>query len=301
METWCQCVTLNHALRPNSGSLLIDSSRLPLASFAGSLACDPQFDSPTLLRSQPIPKATKSVPHMYSYIRKCHSFMTSTCIHSKASTFEIDWEPKLKNVNNERNCVQQFLAFMVVWVCAMCCVCLRSVVVIDIAECMLYTVEHTLDVEYGCTKWPENDNDRLSLFSIKYIRQLLKISLHQMHTAHVPHFHLRTYSFASMPCHARHTHTHGHVAIAKNHLHNGITTYSTATCWRESTDKEKMTHERTGGPANSEKWQATLAMKSDRVNVFFVQRTRSVSKSLDKKIKLTHIFVDAAVIAVVVS
>lgn len=92
-------------------------------------------------------------------------------------------------------------------VCVVLCICLRSVVVIDIAECMLYTVVHTMDVEYGCTKWSENDNDRLSLFSIKYIRQLLKISLHQMHTAHVPHFHLRTHLFASMPC-TTHTHTH---------------------------------------------------------------------------------------------
>lgn len=62
---------------------------------------------------------------------------------------------------------------------------------------------------YGCGRRHRithggNDNGRLSLFSIKYIRQLLKISLHQC-TAHVP------FSLT-------HTHTRErrqHVAVAR--------------------------------------------------------------------------------------
>lgn len=63
-----------------------------------------------------------------------------------------------------------------------------------------------------------NDNDRLSLFSIKYIRQLLKISLHQMHSARTISTYAHTHTGTSPARSSRQT-------ICTTELRN-----STATC-----------------------------------------------------------------------
>lgn len=68
-------------------------------------------------------------------------------------------------------------------------------------------------------------NDRLSLFSIKYIRQLLKISLRQMHSSRtIWHLHKPTHTQYHSPILAGTQ----HVAVARPFLHNGITTFDSS-------------------------------------------------------------------------
>lgn len=118
-----------------------------------------------------------------------------------------------------KNCVQPILAF--------------KVVVIGIAQ---------KRIRKG------NDNVRLSLFSIKYIRQLLKISLHQMQQQQ------------QLPAHVPFSLAHTHARLAARSSRQAIYTmelrHSTATCRQRAVDAPNEDDDRSC------------------INVFMVQRER---------------------------